>query len=276
MKKGLKVLDLFCGAGGASIGLWETGGFDTIVGIDNNKNCGKRYPFDFILGDALSPPVSLDDFDFIWASPPCEGFSTASNHSKKKGKVYVDLLTPTREMLLDHPCYCIESVPSAPMRPDLMLSGPAVGLFDVQRIRIFEFNPQWFKANFFLAPVPTKVEPHKFKNGEALTVTTTMASNNTFYARKANGLPGKAPNDEAKEKMGIPEEYEFTVAEVGRAVPPPFAKFIGDKVVDSFRIEVFRLPERPKSMIEIAQEIFNKKQKGYKYPPHNPEVQILR
>lgn len=238
MKKGLKVLDLFCGAGGASIGLWQTGGFSTIVGIDNNKNCGKRYPFDFILADALSPPVCLDDFDFIWASPPCEGFSSASNHSKKNGKEYVDLLTPTRSMLADHPCYCIENVPSAPMRPDLMLSGPAVGLELIQRIRIFEFNPSWFKANFFLAPVPTKVCASKFKSGEALTVTTTMASNNCFYARKANGLPGKAPNWESKEKMGIPEEFDFTTAEIGRAVPPDMSRFIGERVLESLGVEV--------------------------------------
>ena len=238
MKKGLKALDLFCGAGGASIGLWQTGGFETIVGIDNNKNCGKRYPFDFVLANCMLPPVNLADFDFIWASPPCEGFSNASNHSKKNGKVYLDLLTPTRAMLEDHPCYCIENVPSAPMRPDLMLSGPAVGLELIQRIRIFEFNPDWYCDNFFLAPVATKVCGTKFKSGEALTVTTTMASNNMFYARKANGLPGKAPNWESKEKMGIPEEYAFTTAEIGRAVPPPYARFIGEKVVDSLRLQI--------------------------------------
>lgn len=257
MNRKLKALDLFCGAGGASIGLWQAG-FDTIVGIDNNKNCGKRYPYDFILGDASNPPVDIHDFDFIWASPPCEGFSNASNHSKKMGKVYEDLLTPTREMLAEHPCYCIENVPSAPMRPDLMLSGPAVGLFDIQRIRIFEFNANWFKANFFLAPVPTKVEPHKFKNGEALTVTTTMASNNTFYARKSVGLPGKAPNDEAKRKMGIPEKYNFTVAEVGRAVPPPYSRFIGEKVVESFGIEIIRLPKGKLSFITKIEEILSR------------------
>ena len=79
----LRALDLFCGAGGASIGLYQAG-FHTIVGVDNNRNCGKRYPFDFILADALHLPLQLSDFDFVWASPPCEGFSNASNASKKK------------------------------------------------------------------------------------------------------------------------------------------------------------------------------------------------
>ena len=225
-----KALDLFCGAGGASIGLKQAG-FDVIVGIDINKNCGKRYPFDFILADALTPPVDIMDFDFVWASPPCEGFSTASNASKANGKEYIDLLTPTRTMIENHPCWCIENVPNAPMRPDLMLTGPSVGLENIQRVRIFEFNPNWFIRNFFLAPCPALVPKHKFKSGEAITVTTTMASNNMFYARKAVGMPGKVPNHEGKEKMGIPKRFDMTTAEIGRAVPPPYAKFIGEQIL---------------------------------------------
>ena len=64
----MRALDLFCGAGGASIGLHQAG-FSHIVGIDINKNCGKRYPFDFVTADALQPPIDFADFDMIWASP---------------------------------------------------------------------------------------------------------------------------------------------------------------------------------------------------------------
>ena len=84
MKK-YKALDLYCGAGGASIGLKQAG-FDVIVGIDINKNCGKRYPFDFILGDALSPPLDIMDFDFIWASPPCEGLVLRVTPTSKRAR----------------------------------------------------------------------------------------------------------------------------------------------------------------------------------------------
>ena len=230
----MRALDLFCGAGGASIGLKQAG-FTTIVGIDNNKNCGERYPFDFILADSLNPPLDLADFDFVWASPPCEGFSVASNASKQKGKEYIDLLTPTRAMIADHPLWCIENVPNAPMRPDIVLTGPSVGLENIQRVRWFEFPPDFYSNNFFLAPWPALVPKHKFKNGEALTVTTTMGSNNSFYARKAAGLPGKAPNHESKQKMGIPKQFEMTTAEIGRAVPPPYARFIGEQVIESLK-----------------------------------------
>ena len=138
-------------------------------------------------------------------------------------------------MIESHPCFCIENVPNAPMRPDLLLTGPAVGLENIQRVRIFEFNPNWFIRNFFLAPCPTLVPRHKFKNGEALTVTASMTSNNCFYARKAVGLPGKAPNHESKGKMGIPELFDMTTAEIGRAVPPPYAEFIGEQILKGLK-----------------------------------------
>ena len=69
-----KALDLFCGGGGAAIGLYQAG-FDTVVGIDNKKH--RNYPFDFIQADVTDLPVDVHDFDFVWASPPCQRFSIA-------------------------------------------------------------------------------------------------------------------------------------------------------------------------------------------------------
>ena len=54
-------------------------------------------------------------------------------------------------------------------------------------------------------------------------------------ARKSVGLPGKPPNVESKEKMGIPDEFDFTMAEIGREVPPPYAKLIGEQVIELYR-----------------------------------------
>ncbi len=46
----MRLLDLFCGAGGGSVG-YRRAGFTEIVGVDINPQ--RRYPFEFVRGDAL-------------------------------------------------------------------------------------------------------------------------------------------------------------------------------------------------------------------------------
>lgn len=137
-----RLLDLFCGAGGAAVG-YARAGFE-VVGVDINPQ--PRYPFEFHQADALTYP--LDGFDVIHASPPCQAYSVANNIH---GKNHPDLLPITRERLIESgTAWVIENVPGAPMHvgPPTLLSPEINGVIvcglaldlNVKRHRLFESN----------------------------------------------------------------------------------------------------------------------------------------
>ncbi len=71
--KRYKLLDLFCGAGGAAVG-YHRAGFD-LVGMDIEPM--PHYPFEFHLADALEYLREHGaEYDAIHASPPCQHYST--------------------------------------------------------------------------------------------------------------------------------------------------------------------------------------------------------
>lgn len=129
-----RLLDLFCGAGGAAMGYHRVG-FE-VVGVDSKPQ--PHYPFRFIQADALTFP--LDGFDVIHASPPCQAFSITANLARAQGKQAstVDLLTPLRPRLdaTGRP-YVIENVKGAPLHDPMVLCGSMFGL-RVRRHRLFE------------------------------------------------------------------------------------------------------------------------------------------
>ena len=221
--KNYSVLDLYCGNGGASIGLYYAG-FKTIVGVDIKKQ--PRYDFDFIQGDIHNLPVNIYDFDFIWASPPCQRFSSGTRVQGKDAHLkHPDMIPITREAFGEHEFTCIENVPGAPIRPNLILTGPTVYLPFILRKRYFE-------TSFWVwQPQIRKMHPDEFKTGHALSVTTSMCSNNHYYRRKAQGLSGRPRIPECKHAMGIPQNYDFTYVGIGNAVPPPYSEEVGEQVL---------------------------------------------
>jgi len=144
--KGLRMkpvaLDLFCGAGGASAGLSDAG-FD-VVGIDRKlyrRDGTVRNPilFDWHELDIAGLESVDGDFDFIWASPPCQAFCTERNTKTAKTEL-VNLIPHARRLIEASGLPgVIENVPRAPLRPDLVLDGRMVGIPDMVRKRYFEF-----------------------------------------------------------------------------------------------------------------------------------------
>ena len=99
----MKLLDLYCKAGGASVG-YKQAGFDEVVGVDIKKQ--KRYPYEFIQADALEvlqDEEFLAKFDVVHASPPCQTHSATRHLRNAQGKSTdkVDLIPQTREALVD-------------------------------------------------------------------------------------------------------------------------------------------------------------------------------
>lgn len=135
----MRLLDLFCGAGGAAMG-YHRAGFE-VVGVDIKPQ--PHYPFEFHQADAMTYP--LDGFAAIHASPPCQAFTAL--RSMYNAKPHIDLLTPMRERLVawGGPSV-IENVAGAPMADYIRLCGTSFGLgtgeAELRRHRWFEVRPE--------------------------------------------------------------------------------------------------------------------------------------
>lgn len=141
----MKLLDLFCGAGGAAMGYFYAG-FDDITGVDIAPQ--PHYPFRFVQADALDYLTAHGhDYDFIHASPPCQAYSRCQflPQNADVKATYPTLIEPVRAQLkhLGTP-YIIENVPGAPLLHPVWLNGPFFGL-NVIRKRGFECSP-WLLA----------------------------------------------------------------------------------------------------------------------------------
>jgi DNA (cytosine-5)-methyltransferase 1 len=139
-----RLLDLFCGQGGAAAG-YHRAGFD-VIGVDIAPQ--PHYPYQFHQTDALQyAGEHAAEYDAIHASPPCQAYSiTRHSHSK----THPDLLPATRDALTATGLpWVIENVSGAPMPTALTLCGASFGLTTtdtdgtplvLRRHRLFESN----------------------------------------------------------------------------------------------------------------------------------------
>jgi len=208
----MKLLDLYCKAGGASKG-YQLAGFE-VVGVDIKKQ--KRYPFEFIQADCLELMKDMDflrSFDVITASPPCQTHSITQHLRNAQGKSTdkIDLIPQTREALIaSGKPYVIENVPGAPLINPIRMCGSAFGL-KVRRHRLFESNIQ----------LTSSVCKHK-EQGKPVGIYGSMRDEIPKGGHTAKSI------EQAREAMGI----DWMIwGELVEAIPPAYTETIGKQIL---------------------------------------------
>jgi len=220
----LRLLDLFCGAGGAGMG-YHRAGFE-VVGVDIKPQ--PHYPFEFHQADALEFCAEYGaEFDVIHASPPCQNYTgmrriTESRFGACKTE-HPDLIADTRRVLLaTGKIYIIENVQNSPLQTQVILCGASLGLKHLARHRHFESN--WL---FLGAPKCSHI-----RNEYTIAV----------YGERPDGRRVSYPQhrlcrvaksiEEAREVMGIDW---MTWDEIREAIPPVYTEWLGRQIIIRLR-----------------------------------------
>lgn len=222
------MLDLFCGAGGASKG-YDEAGFD-VVGVDHKPQ--PRYPYLFCQMDAMEALerllagkklvfrqkdeariIYLQSISAIHASPPCQAYSVATPDKSK----HPDLIGPVRELLkkTGKP-YVIENVPGAPLCGYITLCGL---MFDLK-----VFRHRWFECNWRIQNMP-----HISHKGKAIGEGYfSVCGNSGGWTKWGKKKVRKGNIKECRDAMGIDW---MTRKEIVQAVPPAYTKYIGTELM---------------------------------------------
>jgi len=209
----MRLLDLFCGAGGATRG-YQRAGFH-VTGVDIAPQ--PDYIGDtFHQGDALAYLAQhWHQYDAVHASPPCQA-STALTKGTNRGRVYVNLIPATRELFNQLPVpTVIENVQGSDLRRDLTLCGEMFGL-GVIRHRYFELDG-------WTMPAPAH-KPHRgrvrgYRHGQWF--------DGPYLAVYGEG-GGKGTVTEWQEAMGI--GWTADRKSIAEAIPPAYTEHIGHQL----------------------------------------------
>lgn len=206
-----RALDLFCCAGGASMGL-HLAGFE-VVGVDIVER--KRYPFRFVKADALTFP--LEGYDFIWASPPCQGYTELRHAPGTRGAPM--LIDQVRDRMPDVP-WCIENVEDAAwaLRDPITLCG---SMFDLRAQGCRLQRHRLFECSF-------PIEQPECRHDDRAVI----GVYGGHARRRAKSAGGRGTKDiwRGGHKVAASEAMDIdwmTLNELSEAIPPAYAEYIG-------------------------------------------------
>jgi DNA (cytosine-5)-methyltransferase 1 len=209
-----RLLDLGCGAGGATKG-YQRAGFH-VTGVDINPQANHSGDA-FVQADMLD--FDLDGFDLIHASPPCQRWTAYGRRTGVRNEQWPDLIGPIRERLRawGGP-YVIENVPGAPLESPVQLCGSSFGL-DVRRHRLFESN-----VALLAPPCAHHLQTPRFP----------PASNRTNLRSTVEVGVYRIPLDVQRKAMGI---GWMTLPELSQAIPPSYTEFLGRQLINTLSLE---------------------------------------
>lgn len=208
----MKLLDLFCGAGGAARG-YRNAGFH-VTGVDYHRQ--PRYAGDvFVYADAFDWVIEhAAAFDVIHASPPCQRYSTLSGRT---GHGYPDSIARTREILT---CtgkpWVIENVPDAPLIDPIVLCGTHFDLCAA----VEPSGHRWLRRHRHFESSLTLQEPLLGCYCDKLPIGGVYG--NGGGGEQTRGY--KFTSEQAREAMEIDW---MTRREMSQAIPPAYTTFIG-------------------------------------------------
>lgn len=222
-----KLLDLFCGGGGAGYG-YHLAGFE-VTGVDHKPQ--PRYPFRFIHADALEYcREHWHEYDAIHASPPCQAYTALK--SMWNSREHPDLVAPTRDILerTERP-YVIENVPGAPLRASVMLCGT---MFDLGSGDAELWRHRYFETNITIGLIQSC--QHYQRRKRVIGVYGGHGRDRRRVVTVVGGSGGKSTRDgmqqftvaERSAAMGIDW---MTGAELSQAIPPAYTEFIGKHLI---------------------------------------------
>jgi DNA (cytosine-5)-methyltransferase 1 len=229
-----RLLDLFCGAGGAAVG-YHRAGFD-VVGVDIKPQ--PNYPFTICVDDALDflrrlidgdmphgwSNMSIDgsefcNFDAIHASPPCQFYASLS-----KGEHWRSI-PPTRELLQQTGLpYVIENIQDAAwdMHDPARLCGSMFGLH-VRRHRLFEASVPLMVPSCHHNNYTRRIKAYYGKKGWVAWTPAAAQVQKQGRTPLLRGSVADAPGD-----MGIDW---MTWDELREAIPPVYTELIGHQLL---------------------------------------------
>lgn len=250
-----RLLDLFCGGGGAAMG-YHRAGFE-VVGVDINPQ--GNYPFEFIQADCLSlDPEFLAGFDAIHASPPCQSYTRKAANWGRERKHWIehpDLVAGTRVMLeATGKPFVIENVVGAPIRPDLVLCGTMFGL------RIIKHR--WFETSFPVAALLPPCDHSDVYNPWQ------GKGRSADKLREAQGIDWLPISGGASRRNGY-------TGDLFNAIPPAYTEFVGRHLMGFLNSAREPNPLRAESQRGVSIELPHASLATVSEPVHVPQHDAL-